>query len=199
MTVLPVRGWRGDQRALAHALRRDDVDDAAGLVLDGGIVQLHLEPAGRIERRQIVEMDLVLDLLGVFEIDGGDLQEREIALAVLGRADRAFHRVAGAQAEAADLRRGDVDIVGSRQIIGFRRAQEAEAVLQGLDHALADDFDIALREFLQDREHHVLLAHGRGILDLELLGERQQIGGFLVFEILQLHRLQAFLNGHENT
>ena len=95
----------GDQRALAHALRRHDVDHPAGLVLDGRIVQLHLQPAGRIERRQIVEMDLVLDLLGVLEIDGRDLQQREIALAVLGRADRAFDRIAGAQAEAADLRR----------------------------------------------------------------------------------------------
>jgi hypothetical protein len=104
MTVLPVRGG-GDQRALAHALRRHDVDHAARLVLDGRIVELHIEPARRIERRQIVEMDLVLDLLGVLEIDRGDLEQREIALAVLGAADRAFDRIAGAQAEAADLRR----------------------------------------------------------------------------------------------
>ena len=127
----------GDQGALAHALRRDDVDDAAGLVLDGGIVQLHLEPAGGIERRQIVEMDLVLDLLGVLEIDGGDLQQGEIALAFLGGADRAFDGVAGAKAEAADLRGRNIDIVGTRQVVGFRRAQEAEAVLQDFDHALA--------------------------------------------------------------
>ena len=142
-------------------------------------------------------MDLVLDLLGVLEIDGGDLEQREIALAILGRADRAFHRVAGAKAEAADLRRRNIDIVGARQVVGFRRAQEAEAVLQGFDHALAHDLDIAFGQFLEDREQHVLLAHGGGVLDLELLGKGQQIGGFFILEILQLHRLQAFLNGHE--
>jgi hypothetical protein len=60
---------RHDQRALALALRRDDVDDAAGLVLDGRIFELHLQPLVGIERRQIVEMDLVLDLLRVLEID----------------------------------------------------------------------------------------------------------------------------------
>jgi hypothetical protein len=45
-------------------LRRHNVDHPAGLVLEGGIVQLHLQRLGGIERRQIVEMDLVLDLLG---------------------------------------------------------------------------------------------------------------------------------------
>ena len=104
----------------------------------------------------------------------GDLEQREIALAILGRADRAFHRVAGAKAEAADLRGRNINIVGTGQIIGFRRAQKAEAVLQGFDHALAHDLDIAFGEFLQDREQHVLLAHRGGILDLELLGESQQ-------------------------
>ncbi len=144
-------------------------------------------------------MDLVLDRFGVLEIDRGDLEQREIALAVLRRTDRAFHRVAGAKAEAADLRRADVNVVRPREVIGFRRAQEAEAVLQDFDHALAGDLHIALGQFLQDREQHVLLAHGRCVLDLELLGERQKIGGGLGFEILQLHRLQAFLDSHENT
>ena len=141
-------------------------------------------------------MDLVLDLLGVLEIDGGDLQQGEIALAFLGRADRAFGGVAGAQAEAADLGGGDIDIVGAGQVVGFRRAQEAEAVLQDFHHALAGDLDFAFGQFLEDGEQHVLLAHGRGVLDLQFLGKGQQIGGFFVLEILQLHRLQAILDSH---
>ena len=51
----------------------------------------------------------------------------------------AFDGVAGAQAEAADLRWRDVDVVRARQIIGVGRAQEAETVGQNLDDAFADD------------------------------------------------------------
>ena len=141
-------------------------------------------------------MDLVLDLLGVFEIDRGDLEQGEIALAFLGAADRSFGGVAGAQAEAADLGGRDVDIVGARQVVGFRGAQEAEAVLQDLDHTLAQDFDLAVGQFLEDGEQHVLLAHGRCVFDLKFFGKSQQIGGFFILEILQLHRLQFILNGH---
>ncbi len=141
-------------------------------------------------------MHLVLSGLRILEIDGGNLEQGEVALAVLGRADRAFHRVAGPEAEAADLRRADVDVVRARQVVGFRRAQETEAILQSLDHAFAGDLDIAIGEFLQDGEQHVLLAHGRGVLDPELFGEGKQIGGSFGFQILQLHRLKAVLDGH---
>ncbi len=189
----------GDQRALAHALRRHDVDDAAGLVFDRRIVQFHLQPARRVERRQIVEMDLVLDRFGVFEIDGRDLQQRKIAFAVLRPTDRTFHRVTGAKPEAADLRGRNVDVVRPREIVGFRGTQEAEAILQRLHDALAHNLHIALGELFQDREQHVLLAHGRGILDFEFLGEGQKIGGGFGFKILQLHCLQAGLHSHKKT
>ena len=115
----------------------------AGIVLDGRVLDLHLQPLVGIERRQIVEMDLVALLLGVLEIDGVDLEQGEIALAVFRAADLAFDRVAGAQSEAADLRGRDVDVVGAGEIVGIGRAQEAEAVLQHLDHAGAGDLDVA--------------------------------------------------------
>ena len=51
-------------------------------------------------------------------------------------------------------------------------------------------------ELLEDREHHVLLAHGRRVLDVEFLGESQQIGGGFGLQILQFHGLQAFLHRH---
>ncbi len=103
-TVLPVRGGDDDQRALALALRRDDVDHPRRLVLDGRVERVELELLVGIERRQIVEIDAVADRLGIVEIDRGDAGQREIALAFLGAADFAFDRVAGAQAEAADDR-----------------------------------------------------------------------------------------------
>ena len=166
---------RHDQGALAFADRRDDVDNARRQILFGRILVFHLQPLVRIERRQIVEIHLVTGLFGVFEIQRIDLEQREVALAFLGAANVAVDGIAGAQAEAADLRGRDVDVVRARQIIGFGRAQEAEAVRQYLDHAFADDIGLARRELLEDAEHQLLLAHRRRILDLELLGERDKL------------------------
>ena len=175
---------RHDQRALALADRRDDVDDARREILLGRILVLHLQPLVGIERRQVVEVDLVARLLGVLEIDGVDLEQREVALAVLRAADLAVDGVAGAKAEAADLRGRDVDVVGAGQVVRLRRAQEAEAVGQHLDDAFADDVDLFGRELLEDREHQLLLAHGAGVLDLLLLGKRQELGRRLGFQVL---------------
>ena len=156
--------------------RRHDIDHAGRAILDRRVGDFHLEALVRIERRQVVEVDLVLLLLGVFEVDRVDLEQREIALAVLGSADRSVDRVAGAQREAADLGRADIDVVGARQIVRFRRAQEPEAVGQNLDDARAGDFDLLLGELLEDRKHHVLFAHRARVFDLEFFGELEQGG-----------------------
>src|SRR5436190_4717218 len=108
-------GLRRYERALPLPQRRDDVDDAAGLVLDRGVIQFKNEASRWIERRQIVEMHLVLAGFGVLEIDRRDLQQGEVALPVFRAADWPLDRVAGAQAKAADLRGGNVDIVGTGQ------------------------------------------------------------------------------------
>ncbi len=126
-------------------------------------------------------------LLGILEIDGVDLQQGEIALAVLGTADVPVDGIAGPEPEPADLGGRDVDIVGPRQVIGFRGAQEAEAVREHFDHALADDVDFAAGQLLEDGEHQLLLAHGAGVFDFELLGKAEQLGRSLGFEILQFH------------
>jgi hypothetical protein len=74
-----------------------------------------------------------------FAVDLVDLDQREVALAVLGRADLALDGVAGVQVEAADLARADVDVVGAGQVRGVGRAQEAEAVGQVSSDAVAED------------------------------------------------------------
>ena len=76
---------------------------------------------------------------------------------------------------------------GPGQVVRFRRAQEAEAVGEHLDHAFADDVGFAHRELLEDAEHQLLLAHGAGIFDLELLGERDKLGRGLGLEVLEFH------------
>ncbi len=92
---------RGDEGALALAERCHQIDDrAASESLEVGISSSILKRSSGIERRQIVEMDLVARLLGVFEIDRVDLEQREIALAVLracGSSPRRCRRCAGAK------------------------------------------------------------------------------------------------------
>ena len=181
---------RDDQRALAHADRRDQVDDAVGVVLRRRFAAgrrlavriLHREPAVRVERRQIVEVDALAQRLGRLEVDGVDLEQREVALAVLGRADLALDGVAGAQAEAAHLGGRDVDVVRPGQEIRLGRTEETEAVGQDLERAFPVDRLLVLGELLEDGEHDVLLAQGGGVLDLQLLGEGEQVRGAFCLE-----------------
>ena len=169
-------GRRNNQGALTLADRGDDVDDASRIILPRRIFDFEFQPLVRIERRQIVEMDLVADLLGILEIDRIDLEEREIPLAFLRPPDRPVDGVARAKAEAADLAWRDVNVVGTGQIIRIGRAQEAEAVLQHLDDAGADDLHLPRRELFENREHELLLAHGARVLDLKFLGECDELG-----------------------
>ncbi len=162
---------RHDQPTLAFAERGHDVDDAPREVLAVRPLGFHLHPLVGIERRQIVEMDLVALLFGIVEIDGVDFQQGEIALALLRAPDLPFDRIAGAQAKPSYLAGADIDVVGTSQIVGVGRAQEAEAVQQHLDHANAGDIDVTGRQLLEDREHELLLAQGARILDLDFFGE----------------------------
>jgi len=63
-----------------------------------------------VQRREVLEQDLVLGGLRRVGIDLVDLDEREVALAVLGRADLTLDRIARVQVEAPDLRGADVDM-----------------------------------------------------------------------------------------
>ena len=111
---------RDDQTALALADGRHQVDDAGGAILDGRIFNFHLQPLIRVERRQVVEMNLVTRLFRIFEIDRVNLGEGEIALPFFRLPDQALDRIAGAKRESADLVRRDIDVVRPRQIVRVR-------------------------------------------------------------------------------
>ena len=115
--------------------------------------------SGRIERRQVVEENFVARDFRVLEVDRFDFDQREVALAVFRRADLAGDGVAGAQIELADLRRRDVDVVRARQVVVFRRAQEAEAVGQAFQHAFGEDQAVLFGLGAEDLEDQLLLAH----------------------------------------
>jgi hypothetical protein len=107
----------------------------------------------------------------------------KIAFALFRATDHALDRVAGAQAELSDLRRRDVNVVGTGEIIRVGRPQEAEAVLQHFDDADADDFDVATRELFQNCEEELLLAQERGVLDFMLFGKSEELGSGLGLQV----------------
>src|SRR5262249_17893579 len=53
--------------------------------------------------------------------------------------------------------------------------------------AVAEDGGVVLRQALQDREHHVLPAQVARVLDLQILGEFQEVGGGFAFQFLKVH------------
>ena len=173
-------GRRDDQAALALAERRHQVHDARRQVLGLG---LELDALERIERRQVLEEQLLARLVGGLEVDGLDLDQREVALPFLGRPDLARHRVAGLQVELANLRRGHVDVVRAGQVVVVGGAQEAEAVGQHFEHAFREDEAALLGLGLEDLEDQLLLAHPGRAGDLQVLGD---LGEMLDAHLLQL-------------
>ena len=51
----------------------------------------------------------------------------------------------------------------------------------------AHDLDAVFGLDLEDREHQVLLAHGRRAFDAHLLGHRDELGGGFLFQVFQMH------------
>ena len=154
------------------------------------IRRLELQGLGRKERREVFKQHAVLEGLGRLAVDGVDLHAREVALVVLGRAHLAFDRVAGVQVEAADLRGRDVDVVGAREVARVRAAQEAEAVGQHLEGAVAEDLFALPGAFLEDGEHELLLAHALRIVDLKFGGHVKQLADVQRFELGKMHGVE---------
>ena len=165
-------GGGHDEGALALAERAEEVHDAGGELVRG---RLEPDPPLRVERGQVVEEDLLLRAVGRLEVDRVHLDEGEVALVLLGRADLAADRVPGAQVELADLRGRDVDVVRPRQVAVLGGAQEAEAVGQDLEDALGEDEPFLLRLRAQDLEHQLLLLHRGGAGDLQRLGHLDEL------------------------
>ena len=109
--VLPVRGGATINARCPLPDRSEQVGHPPRKVLAIG---LHPQMLVRIERRQVVEEDLVARVRQL-EVDRLDLDQREIALALFRRTDLARDGVPCAEVEFADLRRADVNVVGARR------------------------------------------------------------------------------------
>ena len=134
-----------------------------------------------IEGREIVEEDLVACFFGGLEVDGFDLDQREVFLALVRGADVAADRVAGFEIELADLGRRDINVVGAGQVVVIGRAQEAVTVGEDLEDALSEDvsFFFALR--LEDLEDEVLFAEAAGAGDFQCASDAAQFRYVLFF------------------
>src|ERR1039457_774492 len=181
-------GRRDDQAALALADRRHQVDGTGGQILGAAIAALKFQPLGRVKRRQVLEQHLVARAVGRIVVDLADLEQRKVALAFLRRADQPGNRIAGAQVETPDLARGHVDVIRPGQIEAVGRAQEAKAVLQDLEHAVAIDVLTIARVRLEDREDDVLLARAREVLQTHRLGHLHEFVNRLGLQLGQIHR-----------
>ena len=114
----------------------------------------------------------MLGFLRLFAVDDFDLEQREVALALLRRPDLAHDRVAGAQVEPLDLAGRDVDVVGAVQIIPVGAAEESVAFRQNFEHALATEHRVGVEQRLLDAENEILLAEPGVVGDVQALGHR---------------------------
>ena len=127
-------GLGHDQAALSLADGGEEVHDAGR---DGAaFVPRDVELLVREQGREVVEGDAVAHFLGTASVDEVGLDEREEFLASLGRTDDTHDGVAGLQTHQLDLRLRHIDVVGRRQVVVVRRAQESEAFGHDFEHAL---------------------------------------------------------------
>ena len=73
-----------DQAALSLADRRQQVEHSSGEIVLS-IRGLELQPFVGVQRRKVVEEDLVAGLIRVFEVDGFDLDQGKVAFSILWR------------------------------------------------------------------------------------------------------------------
>ena len=179
---------RHDQAALALADRRREVDDARRQIFRAAVADLQRQPLLRKQRRQVFKQDLVFGLVRRLKVDLVDLEQGEVAFAVLGGADLAGDIIALAQVKAADLARRDINIIRSGEIGTAGRSQEAEAVLQYLQDAVAVDIlalsGVRLKNFKDD----ILFARAGQVIKAEAGGEGDQLRGGFLFQFGEVHR-----------
>ena len=90
---------RDDESSLPLANRRDQIENARSHVGR----HFELDALVGIERREVVEKDLLPRDVGMLEIDRLDFDQREITFAFFRRPNLTGDRVAGVQVEAPDL------------------------------------------------------------------------------------------------
>ena len=181
--ILQEHGFAGarrsdDQSALTLADGNQHVHDAGAHVVSHGF---ELQAFLRIERRQVVKENLVAGFVRRLEVYGFDLDQREVLLALVRRTDLAADGVTGLEVELANLRGGDIDVIGPGQVVVIRGTEEAVAVRKNFQNAFSKNvsFFFALR--LEDLKNEILLAQAARTGEVELASDLGQLGDVLFF------------------
>ena len=179
---------RDDEATLALAERRAEVDDPGGHVLGAAVAALELQARSGVQRREVLEQNLVASAFRHVEVDLAHLGEGEIALAFLRRTDETRQAIARAQVEATNLTRADVDVVGASQVTAVCRTQEAETVGKNFEYAIAVDVLAISGVGLQQGEDDILFALTGNVVDAERFAHAYQFGDGPALEVVQTER-----------
>src|SRR4051812_23925098 len=95
--------------------------------------------------------------------------------------------VAGLEIEFADLRRGDVDVVRTGEIVIVRGAKEAVAVGKDFQDAFGEDVSFFFALCLQDLEDKVLLTEAAGAWKIQLPRDLGELRDVLFFQFSDGH------------
>ncbi len=154
-------------------------------------LQLHLLVGEDGRQRLIAHAGL--QHLRTHAVDRLDAQQAVVLLVVLGHAHLAIDHVAGLQANAPNLRVGDVDVILARQIVpGAQEAHCLLVVLDDLQHAATEVVAARLGVDLHDAEDEVLLLHRRVAGDLHVAADVAQLAQFFAFQFTDIHTLLLF-------
>jgi len=183
-------GRRDDETTLAAANGDDEVDESRGENV-GVRLQLHLL-VGEDGRQRLIA-HARLQHFRTHAVDRLDAQQAVVLLVVLGHAHLAIDHVAGLQADAPNLRVGDVDVILARQIgPGAQEAHCLFVVLDDLQHAAAEVVAARLCVGLHDPEDEILLLHRRITGELHVAADVAQLGQFFAFQFTDVHTLLLF-------
>ena len=109
-----------NQRTLAFALRRDNVDDPRRFVFDRGVKRVERQFLIGIKRRQIVKIDAMTHSVRIVKIDFHQFGQGKIAFAIFGCPDFAFDSIPGAQSILSNHIGRYIDVVRPGEVICFR-------------------------------------------------------------------------------
>ena len=163
---------RDDQRALALADRREQIDDARRELRRA---HFELEPLLRIDRRAFFEDAAPFDRFRIETVDLVDANQAVILFALFRPASLALDHVAAPQFEAADLRLADVDVVVADVVAGATQEPVALGKMSRMPLATsmperaicACTSSATISSFLSFRR--------RRNLDFELFGDRRAV------------------------
>ena len=180
-------GRRDDQAALSQPDGSEEVDHAGGDFAGGGLEHdlIFREDGGEVlEDRAVASVDSVsLEVVDLLHAD-----EAEVALALLGGPDLSRDGVPGAQAEAADLRLGDVDVA-----VGAMRGdltEEAVALVHDLEDAGGDEGLLGGGDLEEPSQQVVAVQVAQGVAIVEADAGRKA-EQFLLGLGAKLHNVQS--------